>query len=86
MPIWLVGEFSPSEDTLAFAEEFDLRWPVLVGTSEKSETARVAARFRQVRSAWGDGRRWGVPLWIEGRIVNGWLEVSRVHWPEAGSD
>jgi len=82
MPIWLVGEFAPVEETIAFAREFNLSWPILIGTSEKTEVARNAAKFRQIRSAWGDGRKWGLPLWIEGRIAHGWLEVSRVHWPE----
>jgi hypothetical protein len=82
-PVWLVGEFGPEEEVSAFAREFGLGdWPLLLGTSAKDEPSRNEARFRHIREAFGDPRRWGVPLWIEGEIENGWLAATRVRWPE----
>jgi hypothetical protein len=80
-PVWLVGEFAEPEDTLAFVRRHRLDWPVLLGTHRKDEIARNQARFRQLREALGDPRRWGVPTWIEGRLRNGWLEVERLNYP-----
>jgi hypothetical protein len=76
-----VGEFAPRAEVQAFAREYGITWPLLFGQARKSEAARNVARFRQVREALGDRRHWGVPLWIQGRLVNGWLEVDEVTYP-----
>jgi hypothetical protein len=81
VPVWLVGEFAPREEILAFAAEFGLDWPVLIGQGAKTEQARIEARFRDIRQSFGDGRKWGLPLWIEGRIEHGWLVAARLRWP-----
>ena len=81
-PCWLVGEFAPASETLAFAKRHQLRWPVLSGTNEKSKTAINEAKFTQIRKSMGDSRTWGVPTWIQGQIKNGWLHVERVDWPK----
>ena len=81
-PVVLVGEFARSEEILAFADRY---WPkslpVLQGTSEKSEIARIQARFRQIRAALGDPRKWGVPSVIQGRLFNGRLLVENLFDP-----
>jgi hypothetical protein len=79
--VHLVGEFASVGEITAFAEEFGLTWPILTGTSEKTEGAREQARFRDLREAWGDPRKWGVPLWIEGRLARGVLAVQSLRWP-----
>lgn len=80
-PLWLAGEFAEPADTLAFVKRHGLDWPVLLGTGSKDEISRNQARFRHLREAFGDTRRWGVPTWIEGRVRNGWLEVTKLDWP-----
>jgi hypothetical protein len=79
--IWVVGEFAPLSETLAFKREFGISWPALCGTREKSELARNEARFRALREAAGDTRKWGLPLWIQGRLKQGWLTAERLAWP-----
>jgi hypothetical protein len=78
---WLIGEFAPAEDVLLYSDRAGLQWPILHGTVTKDELARNEARFRHLREAAGDKRRWGVPLWIEGRIENGWLIAAELRWP-----
>jgi thiol-disulfide isomerase/thioredoxin len=75
---YLVGEFSSPEDVAAFAAEYALDWPILAGQGEKSELSRQRARFKQLRDASGDERRWGLPLLIVGRLENGWLVADRI--------
>ena len=83
-PIFLVGEFSPAADIMEYTERYWLPGlPVLAGTSEKSEVARIQARFRQLRAAVGDGRKWGVPTVIQGEIRNGRLLVKKLFDPSA---
>jgi hypothetical protein len=81
---FLVGEFASPSDIMAFAERY---WPgglpVLAGTSEKSDVARVHARFRQLRTAFGDARKWGVPTVIQGELRNGRLLVKKLFDPSA---
>ncbi len=79
---WLVGEFTGAAELQAFAGAFHLPWPNLLGQREKSEESRQQARFRGIREAWGDTRHWGLPLWIEGELRNGFLFVGSVRWPE----
>jgi hypothetical protein len=79
--LWIAGEFAEPADTLAFVKRHGLDWPVLLGARSKDETARDAARFRHLREGAVDTRRWRGPLWIEGEIRAGWLEVDRLEWP-----
>lgn len=78
---WLAGEFAPEAEVEAFARELGIGWPRLQGTHAKTEQARLEARFRQLREAAGDVRKWGVPLWVEGRLENGVLRAERLEWP-----
>ncbi len=82
--VFLVGEFALASEILAYAER---HWPsglpVLHGTSEKSEIARISARFRQMRAAFGDARKWGVPTVIQGHLFNGRLLVENLFDPSA---
>jgi hypothetical protein len=81
-PVVLVGEFATPEAVLAFADRFwPAGFPVLHGTREKSEIARIQARFRQVRAAFGDVRKWGVPSVIQGQLFNGRLLVENLFDP-----
>ncbi len=83
-PIYLVGEFASAADIMAYANRF---WPdsapVLAGASEKSEISRVESRLLQVRTSFGDARKWGVPSVIQGRLFNGRLLVEKLFDPSA---
>jgi hypothetical protein len=70
---WLVGEFASAGELQEYRGRLGISWPFLLGTQSKTELTRLDARFRQIRGAFGDDRRWGVPSWIEGRIEHGWL-------------
>ena len=73
---WLVGEFTPESELQAFRQALGVDWPILLGTSSKTQLAWIEARFRQLRAAFGDSRRWGLPTWIEGRLEHGSLVVT----------
>lgn len=77
-PVWLVGEFASADDLRKFAQDHGVHWPMLQGTTSKSEESLNQARFREIRAAFGDTRRWGLPTWIEGRIDGEWLIVERM--------
>jgi hypothetical protein len=82
--VFLVGEFAQAREILGYAEKhWPAELPVLHGTTEKSEIARISARFRQMRTALGDARKWGVPTVIQGRLFNGRLLVENLFDPSA---
>ncbi len=77
--VFLVGEFAQAGEVLEYAKShWPAELPVLHGTAEKSEIARISARFRQMRAAFGDVRKWGVPTVIQGRLFNGRLLVENL--------
>lgn len=81
---WLVGEFAPERAVAEFARERELHWPLLCGTQEKTEIARMEARFASVRRAFGDTRYWGLPTYIEAVVQPGGSSflIDTVTWPE----
>ncbi len=83
-PVWLVGEFCSEESLLAYAGRYwPAHLPILLGTTDKTEVSRVEAPFQQVRSAFQDNRKWGVPSVIGGHLVNGRLLVENLFDPSA---
>lgn len=75
-PVYLAGEFAPPEAIRQFARDHHLEFPLLFGNPEKTQIARIQARFHQIRTAFGDTRTWGVPALIQGRIELGVLAVT----------
>lgn len=76
--IWIAGEFVAADAMRDWARDQDWEAPLLFGSREKTETARNQANFRLIRAAAGDGRKWGLPLWIEGELDRGTLNVAGV--------
>ncbi len=81
----VAGEFAPVPEFMEFCEKSGVSSaiPLLAGTSFKSEQARNEARFRQLRAAFGDTRKWGVPSLLEGRLENGVFVVEKFTDPSA---
>jgi len=75
----VAGEFAPATEFMDFCEKSGVSStiPLLGGTFFKSEQARNEARFRQLRAAFGDTRKWGVPSLFEGRLENGVFVVGK---------
>ena len=79
----IAGEFCSVEEIVDFCGKSGVseEVPLLAGTDVRTEPARIEARFRQLRVAFGDARKWGVPTLLEGRLEHGVFVVEKFSDP-----
>jgi thiol-disulfide isomerase/thioredoxin len=79
------SEYSHPDVVREFREEFDIEYPILLGSAnpdpENEDGVRIATEHYRLRKALGDTRKWGTPLSL--LVVDGDIEAPYVVLGEA---